>query len=153
MSDEVRKTSYDGTKAADDKLRVLHVPAGRRAEVIEMEDSLKAMQELVGGMIEEYTPFEDDVAIVCNDEGKMLGLPLNRGIRDEEGNLQDIIAGDFFVCYAPIESEDFLSLPPDLEKKYKELFDYPEQFFRTENGIHGMKYAPQAELKEADLAR
>ena len=120
---------------SDEKLRVIHVEPGKRASIIEIEDKLEAMQKLVGGMIEEYMPWEDDVAVICNDEGKMLGLHLNRGIRGEDGQLQDIIAGDFFLCYAPIESEKFLSLPPDLEAKYKEKFDYPEQFFKTESGI------------------
>ena len=132
MSDEKR----------NEKLRVIYVEPGKRAQTIEIDDDLKAMQNLVGGMIEEYMPFEDDVAIICNDEGKMLGLPLNRGIRGEDGQLQDIIAGDFFVCYAPIESEKFLSMPPYLEEKYKEKFDYPEQFFRTEDGIKGIQYDP-----------
>lgn len=153
MSDYETKTAYDETETTSGGLRVLHVPPGKRAEMIEIEDSLKAMQELVGGMIEEYCPFEDDVAIVCNDEGKMMGLPLNRGIRNEEGQLQDIIAGDFFVCYAPIESENFLSLPPELETKYKEMFDFPEEFFRTDHGIESAKYKPVPQEKEASLAR
>lgn len=70
------------------KMRVIRCRPGEKAETIEMEDSLKAMQEMVGGMIEEYMPWEDEVAIICNDEGKMMGLPLNRGIRDENGHLQ-----------------------------------------------------------------
>ena len=69
----------------------------------------------------------DERAIICNEEGKMMGLPLNRGIRSDEGQLQDIIAGDFFICYAPLESERFLSMPPELEEKYKEKFDLREE--------------------------
>ena len=124
-------------------LKVIHVEPGKRANIIEIEDNLKAMQDLVGGMIEEYMPYEDDVAIICNEEGKMRGMPLNRGIVGEDGQLQDIIAGDFFVCYAPIESEKFLSLPPELEQKYKEKFEYPEQFFRTDEGIKAVKFDPK----------
>lgn len=80
----------------NNKLKVIHVEPGKRASIVEIDDNLKAMQDLVGGMIEEYMPYEDDVAIICNEEGKMLGLPLNRGIVGEDGQLQDIIAGDFF---------------------------------------------------------
>lgn len=69
------------------KLKVIHVEPGKRVNIIEIDDNLKAMQELVGGRIEEYMPYEDDVAIICNEEGKMLGLPLNRGITDENGQL------------------------------------------------------------------
>jgi len=32
-----------------------------------------------------------EVALICNDEGKLQGLPLNRGLRDERGELYDII--------------------------------------------------------------
>ena len=143
MSDEMK----------NEKLKVIYVEPGKRASVIEIDDDLKAMQNLVGGMIEEYMPFEDDVAIICNDEGKMIGLPLNRGIRTEDGRLQDIIAGDFFLCYAPVESEKFLSMPKDLEEKYREKFDYPEHFFRTEEGIRSMKFDPGHGSRDQEIAR
>ena len=143
MSDETRK----------EKLKVIYVEPGKRASVIEIEDSLKAMQSLVGGTIEEYMPYEDDVAIICNDEGKMIGLPYNREIRGEDGRQLDIIAGNFFVCYAPVESEKFLSMPPHLEEKYREKFDYPEQFFRTEEGIRSMKYDPGHGSRDQEISR
>ena len=124
------------------KIRVIVCRADERAEVVEIEDKLEAMQELVGGLIQEYMPWEDEVALICNEEGKMTGLPLNRGIKDDEGRLQDIIAGDFFICYAPIESERFLSLPPELEEKYKEKFDLPEMFMMENGEIETIKYDP-----------
>ena len=123
-------------------IRVILCRPNEMAEVIEMEDSLESMQKMVGGLIEEYMPWEDEVAIICNEEGKMMGLPLNRGIRSDEGQLQDIIAGDFFICYAPIESERFLSMPPDLEEKYKEKFDLPEMFMMENGVIETIKYEP-----------
>ena len=135
------------------KMRVILCRPGEKAETIEMEDSLKAMQEMVGGRIEEYMPWEEEVAIICNEEGKMMGLPLNRGIKDEKGHLQDIIAGDFFICYAPIESERFLSMPPELEEKYLEKFELPEMFFRTKDGIHAEKYEPWPKEVTRDYAR
>ena len=135
------------------KMRVILCKPGELARVIEMEDSLKAMQEMVGGLIEEYMPWEDEVAIVCNDEGKMNGLPLNRGIKDEEGRLQDIIAGNFFICYAPIESEKFLSMPPELEEKYLKKFEEPERFFRDGDEIRAEKYTPRRTDNARDYAR
>ena len=125
-----------------DKIRVIVCRTDERAEIIEIEDKLEAMQEVVGGMIQEYMPWEDEVAIICNEEGKMIGLPLNRGIKDENGHLQDIIAGDFFICYAPLESERFLSMPPELEEKYKEKFDLPEMFMMDGGEIETIKYDP-----------
>ena len=135
------------------KMRVILCRPGEKAETIEMEDSLKAMQEMVGGRIEEYMPWEEEVAIICNEEGKMMGLPLNRGIKDEKGHLQDIIAGDFFICYAPIESEKFLSMPPELEEKYLKKFEMPEMFFRDGGGIRSEKYEPMKSEPARDYAR
>lgn len=124
-------------------LKVLMVKPGELAYPIEIEDSLESMQKTVGGMIEEYMPFEDDVALVCNEEGKMLGLPLNRAIKVNDNEIADIIAGDFFICYAPIDSEKFLSMPDDLMEKYEEKFKQPEEFFRHGNGIIAIPYMPE----------
>jgi hypothetical protein len=65
---------------APEKISVILVEPGRYPKLIEIEDTLEAMQSLVEGDIEEYMPFEDEVAIICNDEGKMNGLPLNRAV-------------------------------------------------------------------------
>ena len=46
----------------------------------------------------------------------------------------DIICGKFFICYAPPESEKFLSLPDDMARKYQEQFKYPERFFKDFGG-------------------
>lgn len=60
----------------DTKIKVLLVEPEKYPKEIVIDDSLEAMQEVVGGDIEEYMPFDDDVAIICNEEGKMRGLPL-----------------------------------------------------------------------------
>ena len=57
-------------------------------------------------------PFSDPVALVCNDEGKLIGLDLNRGLRDETGEIYDIMAGTFLVV--GLDGEDFASLSPEL---------------------------------------
>ena len=63
----------------------------------EIDGSLKSMQEAVGGTIQALYPFEEPVALICNDEGKLLGLPLNRALRDEEDRIYDIIRDIFPV--------------------------------------------------------
>ena len=136
-----------------EKINVIYVEPGKEARVIEMNDELSEMQKLVGGFIEEYMPFEDDVALICNDEGKMNGMPLNRAIYDDNGRMQDVIAGPFFVAYAPIESEKFLSLPSELEEKYVKRLDKPEMFFRTDNGIRAVKYDPKEQADRVSEAR
>ena len=101
----------------DSKIKVLLVEPEKYPKEIEIDDSLEAMQEVVGGDIEEYMPFDDDVAIICNEEGKVRGLPLNRAVYVQDNDkkeMVDIICGKFFICYAPPESESFQSLPDDM---------------------------------------
>lgn len=112
------------------QISVLLVEPGKTPKMIGIDDTLEAMQEVVGGYIEEYMPFEDEVAIICNEEGKYQGLSPNRAIYAENGEIADIIFGRFFVCYAPVESENFQSLPPEFARKYEEKFKYPERFRR-----------------------
>ena len=127
---------------APEKISVILVEPGRYPKLIEIEDTLEAMQETVGGYIEEYMPFDDEVAIVCNEEGKMNGAELNRAIYSDDKEILDIIAGKFFIAYAPIESESFLSMPKDLMKKYEDKFRYPERFYQTDKGIEAKAYKP-----------
>lgn len=254
-----REVSFDPSKAqiSDrfcnaekvETISVLLVQPNKYPKMIQIENKLEAMQRIVGGDIEEYTPFEDEVAIVCNEDGKDRRLPLNRAIyaephevevdyktmkkrfrdaeksgyhlnsvivfsedsfpkkcpiearsyavtsanrafmpdqggfsiyaltldgtkvfvpldqkmADERGGkngwkiercyitekeMIDIVAGDFFIAYAPISSEKFLSLPDDLAKKYSEKFHFPERFFETMNGIKAVPYTPISKDRE-----
>jgi len=233
---------------APEKISVILVEPGRYPKLIEIEDTLEAMQSLVEGDIEEYMPFEDEVAIICNDEGKMNGLPLNRAVysepemsypqlkahfrqaekernhttgyivftddsfdkpyteeqrtyvvssnnkafiegmggysiyassldgsdkcvrleaymADEHGGengwkiekcymkensreMLDIIFGQFFIAYAPIESENFQSLPKNLAEKYKEKFKYPERIAKVNGEIVAVPFKPVRADKE-----
>jgi hypothetical protein len=128
-------------------IEVIMVEPLEAPKVIQLQDSLEAMQEAVQGNIEEYMPFPDEVAIICNEDGKCTGMPLNRGIFDENGQLVDIIAGPFFIAYAPIESENFLSLPEDLREKYMKRFRTPEVFVRTQEGIKAVPYLTKEDLE------
>ena len=71
------------TQAHENRISVLLVEPDRYPRMIEIDDTLEAMQAVVGGNIEEYMPFEDEVAIVCHEEGKLIGLPPNRAIYAE----------------------------------------------------------------------
>lgn len=118
-------------------MTVLYVAAGEKPVVKEIGCELEDLQKMVGGCIE-YYPL-DDAAIICNDEGKNLGLPLNRAIYDDNQNLIEIIAGDFFICAAPPDCDTFESLPEDMIKKYKKRFKYPEKFIVSHSGITVIK--------------
>ena len=67
---------------------------------------LNDMQEIVGGHIEAIYPFKEQVAIIANEEGKILGLPFNRPLSDERGVPYDIVCGTFFL--AGLGAEDFV---------------------------------------------
>ena len=93
------------------------------------------MQQVVGGYIQAIFPVDDPVALVCNEEGKLLGLPLNRSLRDEEGDIYDIVAGTFFLCGALPDSENFTSLGEEYLEKYHQWFCYPELFMKLNSKI------------------
>ena len=241
----------DSFKQIDEKtkIKVLLVEPGKTAKPFEIDDSLESMQEIVGGYIEEYMPFDDEVAIICNEEGKLNNEPLNRAIygdpkpkevsywelkeflkknqnilrkpakgyvvftedsfenyyteeqrtyeissnnkafmADQIGSsiygscidgsddnvrldlimeaenggtgdwkiekcyindgknreILDIVAGKFFIAYAPAESEKFLSMPDELMQKYEKQFKYPERFYKTLAGeIVAEAYKPR----------
>ena len=76
-------------------------------------------------------------------------LPPSRAITDENGRVMDVIAGPFFICYAPLESERFLSIPPDLAEEFLRKYELPEKFYRSENGIEVTKIDRRAHEKES----
>lgn len=136
------------------KISVLYVEPGEYAKMIEIEDTLEAMQKLVGGYIEQSKLLDDSaVSIICNEEGKFNGMRPNRAIFSEgKEEIIDIVFGPFFVCYAPYGSEKFQSLPPEIAEKYSEVFKYPERFFRDFDGkIQALPYEPK--IREADVER
>ena len=57
---------------------VILVEPMKPPKMVTIADSLESMQKTVGGSIEEYMPFTDEVAIVCNEEGKLRKMDLNR---------------------------------------------------------------------------
>ena len=68
-------------------LTVLEIAPGQYPKQVEIDPDLKALQQAVGGSIGASYPFADDpVAIIYNDDGKLMGLPLNRALRDEDGS-------------------------------------------------------------------
>ena len=119
----------------EELLRVLLVEPGNRPRTVELPHTLEAMQQTVGGLIQAVYPFEEPVALVCNDEGKLLGLPLNRGLRAEDGTLYDIVCGTFFLCAAPPDSDSFVSLSEAQLVRYEERFHSPEVFLRLNGQI------------------
>lgn len=110
-------------------MTVLAVMPGKKPTKMELEGSLESMQKFVGGTIQALYPFDDPVAIICNDEGKLGGLEYNRALHDEEGVVYDIICGPFFIC--GLGEDDFVSLSEQMMETYVKRFARPELFVRV----------------------
>lgn len=119
------------------KMKVVLVEPKKKARVVEIDHTLEAMQKIVGGYIETFR-LDDEVYIVCNEEGKMGGFQPCRAIW-YEGELIEIIFGTFFICAAPWDSESFESLTDEDAQHYAEQYMAPEYFVRTPNGISVVK--------------
>ena len=117
-------------------MKILVVESGKTPAEREIDGSLESMQAVVGGMIQAVYPFDDPVALICNEEGKNLGLPLNRALFDPETHrVIEIIAGTFFICGAPADSEHFASLTEEQLTVYRRRFASPEQFVKVGGDI------------------
>ena len=117
-------------------MRIVIVEQGRKPYETELERDLESMQHCVGGTIEAvYEPGGRDAALICNDEGKLLNLPLNRALRDEKGEIYDVIAGPFFICGAPPDSESFTSLTDEQVDYWLRRFAKPEFFVRVNDKV------------------
>ena len=78
-------------------MKIVVFEPNKRGYIKEIPNTLEAMQEVVGGKIE-VVHLTTDVIAVCNEEGRILGLPNNRcGL-----------VGTFFCCGE--DGEDFTSL-------------------------------------------
>ena len=138
-----------GQQALPDKLTVLVVEPMKEPYVKEIDPGLHALQAEVGGDIAASYPFDDPVGLVLNDEGKLIGLDLNRSLRDEHGEIYDIVAGTFLVV--GLESESFASLSPDMIQKYTEQFKRPELFASINGQIVSVPVEPENPLRTAEM--
>lgn len=123
-------------------MKIVLVEPGKPAQITEISSNLESMQEeVVVGYIEAMYPYSEEVAIICNEEGKINGLPLNRAIYADNGDSKemiDIIAGSFFICAC--SSDNFTSLSEDQLHRYAKEFKNPEMFIRTHEGITVIPY-------------
>ena len=109
-------------------MKILIVEPGKHPRTAHIDGSLKSMQETVGGYIQAIYPFDDPVAIVCDEEGLFKDTAWNRYIC--EGCA---IKGTFFIC--GLGAEDFTDIPDALIEKYNARFYKPEEFIHTAQGI------------------
>ena len=103
------------------KIKCVKCPVGKEPEEIEIENSLEALQEQVGGYIE-VLPLQPGIVIVCNEEGKLKGLEPNRGITWNHKRY-DVIYGDFLICQ--VEEPEFVTMPKWTAAKWAAAFHHP----------------------------
>ena len=130
-----------------EQLDVLLVKPGMYPQAVQIGSELEDLQKAVGGDIEAVYPYNEPVALIVNDEGKLNGSELNRALRDNEGQIYDIVAGDFLVV--GLGEENFASLSPQLMEKFEKEFHQPEMFVRMGRSIMALPL-PDDKVKTAD---
>lgn len=108
-----------------DLIRVMVIKPGHEPELTEIENTLKGFQKVVGGYIE-TVPMEsidDDLRVVLNEEGKIIGLPMNRVWKPYglDGYAMGIMVGTIFIVSTHLDG--FTSLTDEQIKKLEEHVD------------------------------
>ena len=112
-------------------MKVIELKPGEKAKVVELDNKLAALQEAVGGYIEFFYPFDDNVCMMGNEEAKLNGMPLNRTLRDKNGNPYDVLAGNVYIMGTTYDGDN-RSLTDEEIKKYLPMFEEPETDFDEE---------------------
>ena len=111
-------------------MNVLIVEPGKHPRLADIDESLESLQKTVGGYIEAIYPFEDEIAIICDEESKLKSdTEWNRMLPE----INDVIKGTFII--AGLGDEDFTDITPELAEKYKQRFWNIELFVPTPNGL------------------
>lgn len=127
-------------KATTQLMNVLVVEPGKKPYEKAIQPGLSSLQHEVGGYIEIISPFEEPVALILDEEGKLKGKELNRALRDDEDNIYDAIAGTFII--AGRGDSDLTSLDDAYIKKFTEVFKIPEMFVRINGKIVVLPMTP-----------
>ena len=131
-------------------ITVLAVEPGKKPYVQEIPNGLESLQREVGGDIQAVYPYDDPVAIIAAESGKLMGMPFNRALRDEEGHIYDVLVGKFLIV--GLGKEDFTSLSDNLIEKYHDKFKTPEMMIQM-NGKVSIIHMDVSEKKESVLGR
>lgn len=111
----------------ESEITVVACYPGKSAVAMRIQNTLEAKQAFVGGYIQAVYPFDDPVAIVCNEGGKINGMEPCRALFDESGDIYDIIMGPFLIC--GLNDDGFVSLTKEQQEQYLAMFHHPQMFF------------------------
>ena len=112
------------------EIKVLMVEPGKNPKVTMLQNDLDSLQKAVSigadyqGLIE-IVPLGNGDCILCNEEGKLIGLDGNRRVG------RDIIVGVFYIMSEDREG-NLISLSDKKIKYYQQLFWEPQTFDRDE---------------------
>ena len=109
-------------------MKVLMIEPMKHPRVTDIPHTLESMQKAVGGYIEVTYPWEDQIALVCDEEGLLKGKPFNRMVSHASG-----IFGTFFLC--GIDTENLTDIPDELVDKYSQLLYEPQILIKTREGF------------------
>ena len=130
-------------------MKVLMVEPGKSPYAAEIESGLKSLQAAVGGDIQAVYPYEDPVALICNEEGKLMGLPLNRALFDDDGHIYDIVSGNFLIV--GLGEENFTDLSPNPIEQSGEQLTSPDNFATITREITPVKQPATNEHREKPM--
>lgn len=132
-------------------LKIVVVKVGEYAKITEIPSGLESLQSVVGGLIETSYFFNDEIALISNEESKINDMPYNRVVKSTTGNILDVIAGDFFIIGSPSGSTEFASLSDELAVKYRNMFLIPQNFASYNNSLTYYPVAGNTELEADEL--
>jgi len=108
-------------------MRILICEPGKHPRKADVPHELKSLQDIVGGTLQAIYPWNEPVALVCDDEGLLKNYPFNRMI----GSCNAIM-GTFFIC--GISDEDFSDLSDELMVRFEKELYYPQTLLKTPLG-------------------
>lgn len=135
---------YDPEKDIQETMTVLVVEPRKPPYAAEIPMGLDGLTAAVDGPIAATYPFADQVALICNDEGRNMGLELNRALYDGRGQVYDVVPGTFVIT--GLGDGCFTSLPEDMIEKYAQRFQTIEVYAQVGNRtvmFQVPQYAPE----------
>ena len=107
-------------------MKAIVIKPGKYAQITEIDPIYNVLRSLVGGNIEMTYPFEDEyLAVISNEEAKLLDLPPNRAARRSDGSIADIYCGTMVVVALAPEG-DYRDLTDEEENLVMKMWGQPE---------------------------